>query len=328
MKTLITMLALLLAVTLQAQESDNQAESTKSTDLFAESSQEITNELTANHIEVPGTRVRLIPPAGFKFSPALSGFEGPGSDAISVMPNKHGVEAHIAEFKPENLEKKGLTDVRSTRLTINGFIAIYSEATNLNSIYCLMLIGDEYNSITIMATVDKDKKEQLSLVKESLYSVVYEKGPINKDLAVAGFEIDLTGTDLYFDRTFSGVFVFQNKDKKTEDGKKIRSSVIITQVESNPEWLDDLGYFIDVEMRRVKEQADKVEIIAEGKSKIDNLDAMYITAKVEAAGNSSILHLSITGYDQHLFKIQAVTVNDDANFKVLEQIVSTFKVKQ
>lgn len=158
MKSIWTILILLLAINVNAQPSN---------------SGNITNEFTDAHFALPGTQVSIAPPVDFRYSEALSGFEIDDAQ-ITVATMEGGFHENSTKLAKAKLEAEGFTDVMNYKVKINGVSAIYAEGTSGSSKQCQLVIGDDSSAVLIVGTANASNTALLTEIKNSILSVIYE----------------------------------------------------------------------------------------------------------------------------------------------------------
>ncbi len=161
---------------------------------------EINNNYDAAYINIPGTKVSLIPAKGFKISNRFSGLEDELSGS-SIMITEIPGDVHkiMLGFDKKYLFKAGIIVESQVYYKINSYDALFiiGKQSAYERIYekYMLIIGDIQTSYLLSASVlstapDNHKKE----VKASLLSVIYNPESTAKPSDRFDFSIDVSGT--------------------------------------------------------------------------------------------------------------------------------------
>ncbi len=163
---------------------------------------EITNNHNANYINVTGTKLQIIPPAGFVKSTGYNGYSHQLAGSSIVITEIAGdVNKNFIGFDKKQLFKTGVLVEKTTYYQINGFDALLVEGKQ--SAYgktynrILLVIGDYYRTYLLSASVLSTSSEKhLNEVKESLLGVIYQPDKESNILDRFDFSVDVSGTVL------------------------------------------------------------------------------------------------------------------------------------
>lgn len=146
----------------------------------------IVTSRTPAHQNASGSRIYLVPPAGFEPMPAFSGFQKAGTGAIIVMElgGDNDYDKNAATFTKEAFAAKGMTVLQSQELTVNGLKgkAVVAIKGDDGSKSIILLFGDSTFMTMITAVYPVGQKEAEAAIVRSLESVW-----LNKDQKVDAF---------------------------------------------------------------------------------------------------------------------------------------------
>lgn len=165
------------------------------------------NVPTGLHQKIPGTRISLIPPAGFKLSRSFVGFATePSKSAIKVEYLDGPFAFWDSLGIDENYIHKYMDPVAKEKVKVNGLDGRWTESSAEDSregkaLQYALYFGDEYSTVILSAICDPPCEESLAeALKSSLQTVVYDpQGDLDMEEAMP-FEISLDNTSFYLQR--------------------------------------------------------------------------------------------------------------------------------
>ena len=172
---------------------------------------EIRNSKLKTHVNIPGTRVFLVPPKGFKISSTFKGLEKGDITRIEVT-DLDGTNFSITAptFSKDQIEQAGYPVLEFKELTVNGFPAKMAFLRGRNSIRVYgFVFGDSTFSTIIWAVFDGREGATRDQVRRALLSVYYDTSMNLNSYAPAVFTLDDSKSKFKF--------------AKSEDGRNIYS---------------------------------------------------------------------------------------------------------
>lgn len=158
MKGIWTIIALLFAFAANAQQT------------------QITNTFDDAHFALPGTHTSVIPPSGFGYDDAISGFANNTGASVVVNKLTGNYQQNESSFSQPSLQAEGYTNITITQYKINGFDAIHVEATNGTTTINQLLIGDGTTAVLVKGVSIAGDAAMKAEIKASVLSVIYEAG--------------------------------------------------------------------------------------------------------------------------------------------------------
>ncbi len=191
----------------------------------------IRNTRTANQVNIPGTRVYMTTPAGFKFSPELIGFRKGDFAMITVYDMVGGnYNTNIAQFTKQELESKGIKVYEYKNVTVDGFPGrfIHVQGQPGRQTYDLIFGDNTFSTMVMAAFPALDQKAAADII-HSMNSIYYDTSKKIDPTAIAGFTVNDSMSPFKFRQFSANVFLY------TPGGKEIKGSedapmVIISQV--------------------------------------------------------------------------------------------------
>lgn len=181
------------------------------------------NVLTAQHVLVPGTHVRMVPPSGAAAASSFRGFEIQSRRIQIRIEERMGVsyQQAAAGLTPAALEANGITVQDTGNVTLNGTPALMvygtvktGDETSVGMI--IFAFGNNSVSSLIYASYPSEDKGAVSLLRNALLSVIFQEGGQTAN-AGGGYTLTADGTSLQFVGEASMVRYFTVGGKQISD---------------------------------------------------------------------------------------------------------------
>lgn len=141
-------------------------------------------------MQVPGTRVFMVAPDGYRISHNITGFEKQ-ENAIMVMDLPEGnFYSNAADFNRSAFESRGIKVNRYEESVIDSFPAKYLEVQNGNDAGISAVFGDSSFSVMVTGVVKNGDTSEVRKIRESIFHLDYQKKFIVDPLADADFTLD------------------------------------------------------------------------------------------------------------------------------------------
>ncbi len=170
---------------------------------------DFSNARTSAHINIPGTRLFIIPPPAFKVAGSFIGLQN-GECGIQIYDLVGGnYYTNGATFSKAAFEEKGIKVAEYGELNINGFPAKYATVQpNANFTQMNIVFGDTTFSVMIIAIYPSADKKVGDEVNQSLLSISYDKSFTIDPFASASFTLDDSGSKFKFSKMASGFYIY------------------------------------------------------------------------------------------------------------------------
>jgi len=291
----------------------------------------INNELTAEHVNIPGTKISIIPPAGFALSGYFTGFLNAQARCSIVAATITGPVVSILKgFNADTFHKANINIKRTDELLINGYIGrlIFGEQSKEGKTYdrYTLIFGDGDNTYILNGIFSKDYEDKYGkAIKTSMLSVVYEPKRDNDPRSAVNFTIDDSKIKLKFAGTFAESLMY-TADGKIPTKSKDKTMFFTAQV-ADQEGVQDKKLF---SMELVKQAATvkNVEIKSVKPVTMDGISGYEIIANAKDGKTlAPVLLYHISLYSDELYYIMmGMAYNDyDANLRMFKVGCRTFK---
>lgn len=153
---------------------------------------EIKTTKLATQINIPGTKVFIVPPEGFKVSSTLPAIEKGNIGLVQAMDLVGGsFYTNAASFSKEKFEQKGVKVIEYKELKLNGFPAklVLLQGDPQTKVYNLVF-GDSTFCVMMTGTFPSNDPKTGEQIKQALLSIYYDKLKVIDPFANAVFKLD------------------------------------------------------------------------------------------------------------------------------------------
>ncbi len=174
------------------------------------------------HIQVPGTKCSLIPPAGFIPSTTFAGFQDNQTGAAIMINEFPAPYQSIADgFTAEALKTQGLTVTNRQTIDFNNSQATLIDATQpangTTFIKQILIFGDTLQTVLVNGIYPEASKAVEPEIKAALLSTVYNASQDDNPLDAVAFSIDVTNTEFKLVKYLSGSLIYSIDGKIPTD---------------------------------------------------------------------------------------------------------------
>jgi hypothetical protein len=289
---------------------------------------EIKNEKTADHINVPGTRVYMIPPKGFIVSKTFIGLQK-GEDAMFSIYDVVGgnFKTNTATFSRSAFEQKGATVFDYQEINVNGFPAKYILMQGEATIKAVNLVfGDSTFSTMIMAVYPADDDATGDEIVKSLNTIWYDKERKIDPFETAYFSLDDHASKFKFFQYNANIYIYavNGIDPK---GDKDAPVVIVTQIpKDNTTTVQGVA-----EMMFGKAQQygfTDTQVKNPSNEKVNNYDAYQAEVYGQMQGKNSLLYYCVVAKGDKTVVVQGIAkVDIKSNLEEFKKLAHSVSVK-
>ena len=301
--------------------------------LTAFGQKKIENKLTEEHQNIKGTKVSLIPPAGFADSTFLLLHAESGSIIITI--NIPAPYSNVSETDvKKEMAKSGIKVSKIELLTINGLPATFTTGTMkvsgniINTAYCL-LFGNETESVMILGHSPKKNKEIGEKVKNSILSVYYDANKAFDPFEKLDFSIDISKTKLKFTGSVLGLFLMYKIEEDEQTSQDDRNVFIVQKSSLGETPPDDKKSFAINHLKKTSSlEIENIEYVNE--ITIDGLSGYEICAKgINKEKNRIEKDYQVILFTDNSYYLLSGVTNDEtgASIEEFKKAIQTFKRK-
>ncbi len=288
--------------------------------------EKIENTITDDHVNIPSSKVSLIPPVGFTKSTLISGFQDLTTGSSILLIDMPAPYSKIAPaFTKENLMSKGIEILSKEEYIINGLPAILINAQQIisGSIYSktLLILGNETESMMIQGTCNNLNKAEIETIKTTLLAIVYDPEKEIDPFDNLGYTLDVSAANLKFANSImAGFSMTYTMDGKSPTASEDKTSLIVAKSVSKLPIEDKKGFALK-NFKNYPLGLEEIESINE--ITIDGISGYEIIAKcLSNEEPSSVYHVILFG-DQMNYLFLGETIHQK-KIKKLKSVISTF----
>ncbi|MCI5058428.1 MAG: hypothetical protein MRY83_20115 [Flavobacteriales bacterium] len=182
-------------------------------------------------INIPGSRISIIPPENFKVSDLFIGLQNDENAAMQFYELPDGnFFSNAINFTKENFETKGVKVLKMEDLSIADYQAKYVIVQSQPQINNVSLVfGDSTFSVMMNAMYMSSSQETEKQILKSFNSIKYDKNLKIDPFALAKFSIDESNTKFKFSSQNAGSF-FYTIDGAKFDPSSDEPSIVISSI--------------------------------------------------------------------------------------------------
>ncbi|MEI6141783.1 MAG: hypothetical protein WCP85_21100 [Mariniphaga sp.] len=292
----------------------------------------IRNGITSEHINITGTKISLIPPAGFVKATNFLGLQHDQSGSSIMIIEIPGPFLEATKgFTKEGLLSQGVVLKDIERLIINSLPAILitgqQNAHWISYTKYIFSFGSGNETVMINGTFPQDLVNMGTEIKKSVLSAYFD---INKKIdpfETVDFKIKPDQANLKFAKSVMNSLIF-NRDGNMPSQSADKTSFIVAKAFSNVVIVDKKQF----SMNRLKQTPYIVEQIETTKEiTIGGLSGYEVIALCkDKSTNTPVKVIQIILFRDSLYYILfgSTSENYDANIRELKIIAMTFQIKQ
>ena len=289
------------------------------------------NTLTAEHINIEGTKISLIPPNGFIKATNFSGLQQNQSGSTIMVLDIPGPFSETSKgLTKEGFSSQGVEVKEIKNLILNNLPAIFvtgEQNANGNAYTKYVLcFGTENETIMVNGAIPNNLKEIANEVKSSILTSFYEADKKINPFDVVGYSIDFTNSKLQFAKSVSNSLIFTT-DGVVPTKSTDKTSLIIAKSFSTID-IQDRKLFCLNRLKQLPVEITKIETTTE--ISIDGISGHEIIAIGKNKKlNSDEKICQIILFSDNLYYIFYGSTNQDFdnNIKEIKSVIRTFKRK-
>jgi hypothetical protein len=288
----------------------------------------ISNNKTNEHINIPGTRLYMIPPVGAKVGKGFVGLELGEKSAMVVRDLEGGSYAdNSTGFSKEGFEQKGLKVLDYKEIKINGYPAKFVAVQQGEELKgYAVLFGDQTFSTMVMTTYPINDDAMGKQILASLNSMYYDKNKKADPFDVALFSVDDTNSKFKFKELEGGLYMYTVGG--VEYSQDVDSPfVLMAQMPTNDTLnLDDFAEIVISGAQQTGFNASEVK--NDHWESINGHNAFEVEAYDEHDGQRSVLYLCIFEGNGNRIVVEGFAVKDvEANIEVFKKFARGVHLK-
>ncbi len=295
-------------------------------------SQEFPKEKSAEHLNINGTNIFMVPPAEFKLSENFKGFQN-GNDPTSMIMVLEipGPYAEVTKgFNKDMLQTKGMQLIRKDEVTISNskglLLEVIQSANGMEFSKYILTYGNEKSTTLINAVfLQENKILGQQMLKSLLTTYVDNNIAINPRNALK-YTLDEQVGDLKFFSVMGNGMLF-NRDLKTPTESEDKATLITDQSFAKTVIADKKLFCIS----RLKKYPDEYSVIVEkgiNEFIIDDLHGYEVYANNDKNKNEEMYQVILFNKDGGYYLFVGTYLNNNEKaLSDIQKVIRTFKRK-
>ncbi len=281
-----------------------------------------------NSVNIPGTRVSIVPPTGYKISKNFKGIEKTKDLQIKVYdPYNTNYYKYAQTFTRASLENGGSEVQDYKKLSISGFPAKYAALQNNSGAKTVYLVfGDSTFSVMLIASCPANSDSAQQQLKTALLSVTYSKTLKGDPFAGAFFNINDTNSDYRFAKCKNDFYIFTSKGAAIQDysGESIVSVLPFTSEYTVGDETIARAIINSYEQYGITDTKTKKETEVQ----IGSINAMEAEVNAKIDNKKAVLYrLTLVSGKQAILILGIATSDFEKNMDEFRSLAKTLKFK-
>ena len=204
---------------------------------------------TAEHQLISGTKVYMVPPAGFELTEQFKGFQNPtdATSMIMVVSIPGPFDQITAGFAEEAMAERGMKLLDKKKTTVNGkeglLVEMDQDANGMTFTKSILIYGDAAETTMVNGVALKDSIALFKRIKESVHSTFFSEEMEADPRAELAFEVDETAGNLQF-VSVMGNAIMLNRDGEIPTQSEDKLNIIIDRSYADQDFADRKAFVI------------------------------------------------------------------------------------
>jgi hypothetical protein len=169
-------------------------------------------------INVPGTHISLIPPAGFRVSNSFTGLKN-GSSLIEVYDLPGGAYRTISEdFTKERIEQQGVTVLKEELVSIDNYEGkLITMQSDEHQQGLTLVFGNNSFSVIVVSNFSAADPTIGEGIRQSLLGIWYDENAVRDALSSAVFKVDENRSPFRYEKRSADTFYYAAPNAKEDE---------------------------------------------------------------------------------------------------------------
>ena len=289
---------------------------------------EIKNSKTSNHINIPGTRVFIIPPTNFKVSTTFIGLQKSDKAIFNIYDLVDGnFYSNAATFNKESFEKQGIRVFEYKELKVNGYPAKYvSLQGEVTTKAYGLVFGDTTFSTMIMAVYPVTDETTGKEILNSLNTIFYDKDTKIDPFATANFTLNDNASIFKFKQYNANLFIYSIGGVENKEDKDAPAVIVIQMPKDNSMTVKSIADMMLAKLQQYGLTNAQIKNIST--EKINGYDSYQTEVYGQMKENNSLIYYCVVAKDDKTIVFQGIAKNDiENNLSEFKKLVNTIKLK-
>ena len=281
---------------------------------------------TDKHIQIPGTKYSLIPPAGFVSSTTFSGFQNNETGASIMVSELPAPVSTINNGLTTNaLKNKGMTLVEDKQIEFNQgkarILKISQPANGTVYLKQMLIFGDSLKTVMVNGIYPEAPQTNEAALLDAILSTSFDQNQNDDPLEAINFRIDISGTAFKLAKYMSGSVIYTTDGKIPTDKPMFIAGGSISKIDIP----DQKAFSIERLKKLPGREAANIEEI--NKIEIDKLPGYAILGHNDSDNSTIYQVILFTETEDYYILIGIAKENKDENLALFKQISESFKRK-
>jgi hypothetical protein len=279
------------------------------------------------HVQIPDTRLSLIPPPGFALThsfPGLLKMDGTAVIQVYDLPDGNFF-TDGASFTAANFQSKGAKVLTFKQLNVAGFPAkfCYMAGDSAKRIMAL-IFGDSTFSTTLIGLYPDTSLAVGQAIRNAYATIVYRKGQTVDPFETAPFSLDTTAAPWRFALYNKPLFIYSLDGKEPGQGSPFVTVTPYPRREGAS--LQDLSESLI--MKDMQHGLEDPVLSNISMDSVNGYEAYEVEVRCRLGGQDGLLYQFLASDREHTIVIEGVANSDfDRNLRAFRGLAHTIKIK-
>lgn len=289
----------------------------------------IANQLTKDHMAIPGTKVSLVPPIGFSIAQNYVGLQHNLSGASMLivhfpLPFRE-MEKNLTK---ESFEKQGLkvTEVSKAKVGDCQAVTISGEQVAQGRTFSkyLLWFGTEKETVLVNASYPSEPAALGQGIRESLASIYYDPNREVNPFSTLQFDLDASTSGFKLATSMASSVMF-NRDGKVPSESKDKTMLIAAKSLGDQGVQEDKKLFAINRLKEMRLGVEKVEDVQA--ISLDDISGyeIYADGKDRPTGTLQKVYFVMLFSDNLYYVLAGITNDSKENLEDIKRTIQTFK---
>jgi hypothetical protein len=288
----------------------------------------IDNSRTNKHVNIPGTRLYIFPPADFSVAKTFVGLQKGETSSVNIFDLVGGnFNTNAAKFSRDGFEREGIKVFDYQEISVSGFSAKFvSMQGDMASRTYGLVFGDTTFSTMIMAVYPASDEATGADIVESLNTIWYDKEKKIDPFETANFTLDENASKFKFFQFNAGFHVYKIDGVEHKEDKDEPMLMVMQFPRDQASNLESIAETMIGKMGQYGLSNPRIEISPI--QKLNGYDAYEAVVYGEIEGNKSLIYYCIVARDDIAIVLQGIAKKDmDTNLQEFKKLANTIKLK-
>ena len=292
---------------------------------------DIDNVKTDQHINIPGTRLFIVPPPDFKIATSFVGLQKDDNALGQLQVYDYvgtNYYTNTETFDKGYFENIGLKFFEYKEFKVNDFPAkyVFGAQNDSNNNEISLFFGDSTFLSLIMVLYPSSDTQTGEEIQKSINTIFYDKNfKVDDPLAAAPFTLDESKSVFKFTKVKGGMFMYYIDGKEIESNNDEPRIIVVTLPNTNRS-PKNVSEDLLSDLREDMLTDEKLKNIST--ANVNGLPAYEVEIYGKLEGENSLIYQLIVYSTDKIIAIQGMAKSDlDNNLKEFKNLARTIKLK-